>query len=203
VNRSANGLALFASAGAGDFQAVQLDAPIEDHWLFIGAVPHIYPLMRLMDQYPRYAAVMLDTNHARIFAFGLGSLEKREDVKGVRTRRTSMGGWSQARYQRHVENVHLHHIKEVVDTLDRIVRADNIQHIIVVGDEVTVPLFKDALGESEATSLVRRARDARATDGCPRAHHRGPRVAPRPRRRRRDSAVPCLEWPVEPRKLVR
>jgi len=146
VNRSANGLALFASAGAGDFfEAVQLDAPIEDHWLFIGAVPHIYPLMRLMDQYPRYAAVMLDTNHARIFAFGLGSVEKREDVKGVKTRRTSMGGWSQARYQRHVENVHLHHIKEVVDTLDRIVRADNIQHIIVVGDEVAVPLFKDAL----------------------------------------------------------
>ena len=34
---------------------------------------------------------------------------------------------------------HLHHIKEVVDTLDRIVRADNIQHIIVVGDEVAVP----------------------------------------------------------------
>jgi peptide subunit release factor 1 (eRF1) len=146
VNRSANGLALFASAGAGGFfEAIQLDAPIDDHWLFIGAVPHIYPLMRLIDQYPRYAAVMLDTNQARIFAFGLGTVEKREEVKGVKTRRTSMGGWSQARYQRHAENFHLHHVKEVVDTLDHIVRADNIQHIIIAGDEVVVPLLKEEM----------------------------------------------------------
>ena len=47
-----------------------------------------------------------------------------------------MGGWSQARYQRRAENFHLHHIKEVVETLDRVVREDNIQRIIVLGDDV-------------------------------------------------------------------
>src|SRR5688572_23346301 len=58
LNRSANGLAIFASAGSNDFfDALQLDAPVEEHWLFIGAVPHIYPLARLVDQYPRYATV--------------------------------------------------------------------------------------------------------------------------------------------------
>ena len=146
LNRSADGLALFASAGAEDFfEAVQLDAPVEHHWLFIGAVPHLYPLARLIDQYPRCAALVLDTNHAQIFVFGLGATEKRHELSGVKTRRGSMGGWSQARYQRHAENFHLHHIKEVVETLDRIVRSDDIQHIIVSGDEVAVPLLKDAL----------------------------------------------------------
>ena len=146
LNRSANGLALFASAGSGEFfEAVQLEAAIEDHALFIGAVPHLYPLVRLIDQYPRYATVLLDTNQAKIFVLGLGVVEKRQQVEGVKTRRTSMGGWSQARYQRHVENFHLHHIKEVVDTLDRIVRADNIQHVIVAGDEVVVAMLKDQL----------------------------------------------------------
>jgi peptide subunit release factor 1 (eRF1) len=144
LNRSANGLALFASAGEF-FEALQLDAPFEDHWLFIGPVPHIYPLVRLVDQYPRYASVLLDTNRARIFVFSLGAVEKQADVTGVKTRRGAMGGWSQARYQRHADDIHLHHVKEVVDTLDRIVRADNIQHIIVAGDEVVVPLLKDAL----------------------------------------------------------
>ena len=146
LNRSADGLALFAAAGAdGFFEAVQLDAPIDYHGLFIGAVPYLYPLARLIDQYPHYASVLLDTNHAEIFVFGLGAIQKREELTGVKTRRSSMGGWSQARYQRHAENFHLHHIKEVVETLDRIVQADNIAHIILVGDEVAVPLLKDAL----------------------------------------------------------
>ena len=155
LDRSAGGLALFASSGAeGFFEAVQLGAPIDHHWLFIGAVPHLYPLARLIDQYPRYASLLLDTNHAQIFVFGLGAMQKREELTGVKTRRSSMGGWSQARYQRHAENFHLHHIKEVVDTLDRIVRSDDVQHIIVSGDEVAVPMLKDALPNHLTEKLV-------------------------------------------------
>jgi len=45
-------------------------------------------------------------------------------------------------------------MKEVVDTLDRIVRADNIQHIIVAGDEVAVPLLKDALPAQLSEKIV-------------------------------------------------
>lgn len=155
LNRSSNGLALFASAGSAElFEAMQLDAAVPEHWLFIGKLPHLYPLAVLIEQYPRYAVVQLDTNRARIFVFGLGSVEKQTQVTGVKTRRTSMGGWSQARYQRHAENFHLHHVKEVAAELDRIVRADNIQHLIIVGDEVVVPLFKDALPTHLNAKLV-------------------------------------------------
>jgi peptide subunit release factor 1 (eRF1) len=146
LNQSSNGLAIFASSGSGEFfDAIQLDAPTREHWLFISEVPHLYPLAVLIDQYPRYAVVQLDTNSARIFVFGLGTLEKQTAVTGVKTRRHSMGGCSQARYQRHAENFHLHHVKEVAHELERTVRADNIQHVIVVGDEVVVPLLKQEL----------------------------------------------------------
>jgi peptide chain release factor subunit 1 len=155
LNRSANGLAIFASSGTGEFfEAVQLHAPIDDHWLFMGEVPHIYPLVRLIDQYPRYAAVLLDTNSARIVVFGLGAVEKSMHVEGVKTHRHSMGGSSQARYQRHIENFHLHHVKDVVDTLDRVVRADRIHNIIVAGDEVVVPMLKEALPAHLSEKLV-------------------------------------------------
>jgi peptide subunit release factor 1 (eRF1) len=155
VNRSANGLALFSSAGAGEFfEAIQLEAPIEEHWFFVGSVPHLYPLAKLIDQYPRYVSVLLDTNRARVIVFGLGAVERREQVTSEKTRRNSMGGWSQARYQRRAENMHLHHVKEVVDALERIVRQDNIQHIIVAGDEVVVPLFKEQLPKHLSEKLV-------------------------------------------------
>ena len=155
VHRSSNSLALFASAGTGEFfEAVQLDAPIDEHWLVIGAVPHLYPLARLLDQYPRYAAVLLDRTRARILVFALGAVERREQVTGVKTRRSSMGGWSQARYQRRAQNLHLHHVKEVADTLDRIVREDDIRQIIVAGDEVVVPLLRDRLPQHLVDKLV-------------------------------------------------
>jgi peptide chain release factor subunit 1 len=56
-----------------------------------------------------------------------------------------VGGWSQARFQRHVENYHLQHVKEVVDTLDRIVREESIPHVLLAGDEVVIPLIREQL----------------------------------------------------------
>ena len=155
VTPSANGLAIFACAGRGEFfQAIQLDVPLDDHWLFIGSVPHIYPLARLNDQYPRYAAVLLDTNSARIFVFGLGTTETRQDVTGTKTRRTTMGGWSQARYQRHVENFHLHHMKEVVEVLDRVVREERINQVVVACDEVAKPTLFEQMPKHLSEKVI-------------------------------------------------
>jgi hypothetical protein len=41
-----------------------------------------------------------------------------------------------------------------VDTLDRVVRTDNIQHLIIVGDDVVVPLVKEALPQHLAEKVV-------------------------------------------------
>jgi peptide subunit release factor 1 (eRF1) len=146
VSRAANSLALFSSSGGGEFfEALQLSAPLDEHQFIVGSVPHLYSIARLIDQYPRYASVLLDTHRARILVFSLGAAQRREQVISEKTRRTSMGGWSQARYQRHADNVHLLHVKEVVEALDRIVRRDSIQRIIVAGNDVVVPTFRDQL----------------------------------------------------------
>ncbi len=166
VRASANGAAIFACAGQDDFfQAIQLDARLDHHWLYIAAVPHLYPLALLNDQNPRYAALLLDTNSARVFVFGLRSTESREKVTNVKTRRTAMGGWSQARYQRHVENLHQQHIKEVVDVLDRVVRDEKINQLVVACDEVARPLLMEQLPKHLAEKLVDTMKlDARAPE---------------------------------------
>jgi peptide chain release factor subunit 1 len=146
---SANGVAIFACAGAdGFFEAVQLDAPVDEHRLYIADRPHLYPLARLDERFPRYAAVLADTNMARIFVFGMNRLEREEQVVGQKTKRLKVGGWSQARFQRHIENYHLQHVKEVIDTLDRIVREESIPHILLAGDEVVLPLIREQLPQS-------------------------------------------------------
>lgn len=154
VEPSANGVALFASSGSDLFEALQLAAPIPEHRLYVSSQPHLYPLARLFDEYPRYAVLLTDTNAARIFVIAANAVERRKQVEGMKTRRHKMGGWSQARYQRHNENVHLHHVKEVVDALARIVRDEGIESIIVSGDEVVVPMVKDHLPKDIAERVV-------------------------------------------------
>lgn len=155
VRPAANGLAIFACAGKADFfRAVPLAAPLEQNWLFIGSVPHLYPLARLNDQYPRYAALLVDTNSARIFVFSLGVAEAQERVTNVKTRKTMTGGWSQARYQRHLENFHLHHMKEVAAVLDKVVREEAINQVVVACDEVARPTLMEHLPKQLIEKVV-------------------------------------------------
>ncbi len=154
ARRSANGLVAFACAQRGLFETLQLDVPFDDHWLFIGSVPHLYPLARVNDQFPRYAALLVDTNSARLFVFGLGATQSGEEVRNVKTRKTSQGGWSQARYQRHLANFHLQHLKEVVDTLERVVRDEDINQIVLSCDDVTKPTLLEQLPQHLAAKVI-------------------------------------------------
>lgn len=152
---SANGLAIFACSAADDFfEALQLDAPIHEHVLIISDRPHLYPLARVDERYPRTAALVCDTNHARIFVVAAGRIEDQREINGTVTRRHKMGGWSQARYQRHIDNYHQQHVKEVVDTLDRIVRDEGIQHIVIFGDEVVVPMLREEMPKHLLEKIV-------------------------------------------------
>src|SRR5918997_128414 len=155
VRPSANGVVVFACAGADDFfLAAQLDAPIEEHRLYIYNQPHLYPLARLAEQYRRYAVLVCDTNRARIFVFGHGRTVESEEVENVKTNRTKVGGWSQMRYQRHTENYHMQHAKEVVETLAQIVEKERVEHVILAGDEVIIPVLKPQLPKALEEKVI-------------------------------------------------
>lgn len=160
---SANGVAVFACSSCDLFETIQLGAPIEQDWMFIGDQPHLYPLARLESQYPRYAALLADTNSARILVFAAGELVASSEVNGVKTKRSQQGGWSQSRFQRHVSNFHLQHAKEVVEALDRVVQQEGIDQIIIAGDEVITPLLRDQLPKDLAGKVIDHVRlDTRA-----------------------------------------
>ena len=143
VEPSANGLALFSCSGADLFEAITLAAPVNQHRLSIANQPHLYPLAQLLDRFPRYIVLVADTRSARLFVVAANTIQRTAEIEGTKTRRHSMGGWSQARYQRHVENYHLHHAKEVAESLGRLVRSESIGAIILAGDEVILPLLRE------------------------------------------------------------
>jgi peptide chain release factor subunit 1 len=154
IDPSANGLALFACSGAGLFDAFQLTAPIDEHRLYVADRPHLYPLARVLDEYRRYLVLVADTNSARLFVLAANAVEETHDIENAKTKRHKMGGTSQARYQRHVDNDRLHHIKEIADTMARTVRAEAIDHVVLAGDQTVVARIREQLPKDVAARIA-------------------------------------------------
>jgi peptide chain release factor subunit 1 len=156
VRESTQGVAVFACSALDDyFQVGQFEAPFERNRLFVWERPHVYPLARLMEQYRHYAVVLADTNRAQIFVFAAGRAVQQDEIENVKTKHTSVGGWSQARYQRHEENYHLHHAKEVVDALERTVRDEKIEQVVLAGDEtVVIPILKEQMSKELQEKVI-------------------------------------------------
>ena len=151
---SSKASAIFASTTGDFFESIPLDVPLGQPSMHAGSVPHLYPLARLNDQYPRYAALLVDTNSADLYVFALGATMRHDAITNEKTRRTQMGGWSQARYQRRADNFHKQHMKEVVDLLDKVVTQERLNHIVVASDEVAKPFLMAQLPKHLADKLI-------------------------------------------------
>ena len=152
---SSQALAMFVSSSEPAlFESVPLEAPLGAHRLYIDREPHVFPLERLADQYQSYGALLVNTNAARLYVFSAGAAERQIVVKNKKGKRVSAGGWSQARYQRRVENLHVRHMKEVAEAVERLVREENIARILVGGDEVALPLLREQLAPATLQLLT-------------------------------------------------
>ena len=155
VAPSANGLALFACAGLEFFEAVSLEAPMPSHRLSVAPEPHLYPLELLLDQHPPHAVVLADAHSARIFVFAQGAAVRNATVEArEKIKRSSAGGWSQMRYQRHMDEIQAEHARELVSVLDRMVRDEGIAHVIIAGDDINTALIRGEMGKELTAKLV-------------------------------------------------
>jgi peptide chain release factor subunit 1 len=140
------GVAIFACSGAGLFKVYEFQVPFDENLFFVFDRPHLYPLIKLVSQNRRFAVAQADTNSAHIYVFGRGEVFSREDIQNEKTNRSEVGGWSQMRYQRHVDNFHQQHAKEIVTELEKLVREDRIDRVILAGDEtVIIPILKEEI----------------------------------------------------------
>jgi peptide subunit release factor 1 (eRF1) len=146
VQTSANGIAVFACAGEKDFfEALQLEVAFDENRLSVANRPQLFPLARLIDENPSYALVLADTRSARIYVFARGRRIDEKTLESPSLPRTGGSGWSQMQYQRHVDNLAKAHARELVERLSRVVEEDRVQHILLAGNEVILPLIRQEL----------------------------------------------------------
>lgn len=148
IKPSANGVAIFACSAEDYFEVYEFSVPFEKNQFFTQSKPSIYPLARMIDQNPQFAVVLADSNSAKILVMQRGRILENEEIDNATQSRSEAGGWSQMRFQRHVDDIRQKHAKEVIDDLEKIVREEDIRQIVLAGNkDVVIPLLKEEMND--------------------------------------------------------
>jgi peptide subunit release factor 1 (eRF1) len=142
------GLAIFACDAIGLWETVRSPEPFATE-VTAGPTTDLFGLVRLLDESVAAVVAVVDTNTCRLFVTRLGDLRERRgpDEPPDEHKRHQQGGWSQARYQRHVDTQDRRFAKEAADAIERLVRTEHPRHVILAGDERSVSTLERELSE--------------------------------------------------------
>ncbi|HVM31219.1 MAG TPA: Vms1/Ankzf1 family peptidyl-tRNA hydrolase [Candidatus Limnocylindrales bacterium] len=146
---AAQGLAIFACSGIGLWEVVQAGVPFRDS-VAVGARPDLFQLARLLDEHETAVVALVDTNSYRLFVTRTGRLEEVEsrDEDSASFQKRSLGGWSEQRYQRHIDKHIADFARESAAAIEDLVNREDAQRLVLAGDEVALTPLSDALSQS-------------------------------------------------------
>ena len=109
------GLVIFVGGEDEVWQVIELPVSVIDS-INMESIPHLRPLLELLQDYPRYAVVLVNQRQARFFIVDIGAIAERETLREDVPRRTHSGsyyGLSDKKYERHVDvliDTHYRHV---------------------------------------------------------------------------------------------
>ena len=147
LNRT-DGIAVFACDRIGLWEAIGAQTAF-DTQVAAGPTAELFQLARLLDDQVSAVVAVVDTNTCRLFVTRRGALVERSgpDEETAEHRRHDTGGWSQARFQRHVDMQDRRFAKEAADAIDRLVEREHPAHVILAGDERAISYLDPELPE--------------------------------------------------------
>jgi peptide chain release factor subunit 1 len=147
------GVAVFAAELDGLFRPLPLPWPVADD-ARIAQQLYLAPLVRGVGRGDGAVVAYVGRERGDVYRLRGGQLiplvDETTDVPG----RHDQGGWSQGRYERHIETIVDRHLREVADALDRCVRGLRGARVVLVGPEETRSGFEGLLSSDVRTALL-------------------------------------------------
>jgi peptide chain release factor subunit 1 len=140
----AHGLAVFCDTLDNVWRALPLTEAVPDE-IRVDRRLYLAPLVPLVGRGEGALVVVVGREQGRFYRLRAGRLEELTDLFDEQPRRHDQGGWSQARFQRHVDNLASEHLRLVADELDRLVRRTRGIQVVVMSSEETWAEFSTLL----------------------------------------------------------
>jgi peptide chain release factor subunit 1 len=149
----ARGLAIFAAWLDKFWLPVPLPEPVADH-VKVGRDFYLAPLVPLVARTDGTLVAVVGREQGQLYRVQAGRLEPVADHFDEQPGQHDQGGWSQARYQRHIEKLVQEHLKGVAAELDRSRKRMRAPKIVLVSSEETRNEFTNALSNEAREALV-------------------------------------------------
>jgi peptide chain release factor subunit 1 len=148
----AHGLAIFASEFDGLWRRLLLTESVPDS-VRVDAELRLTPLVPLVGRGEGALVAVVGRERGELFRLRGGRLREVVDRTEDRPGRHDQGGWSQARYQRHIEHLVHEHLQRVAAEVDRRARRGS-EPVVVVTTEETGASFRELLSSDALAAIV-------------------------------------------------
>ncbi|MDF2750999.1 MAG: hypothetical protein K0T00_2175 [Gaiellaceae bacterium] len=149
----AQGLAVFAAVLDNVWSVVPLPQKVPDT-IRVADDFLLAPLVPLVGRGGGALVAVVNREQGRLYALRNGRLQDLADLTEDAPRRHDQGGWSQANFQRHVDNLAHEHYKRVGEELERQFRRLQRPRIVVVCSDDVRPEFTQALSTEVCDAIV-------------------------------------------------
>ena len=147
------GVAVFCAGLDNAWRTLPLADPVADK-IAVGREFYLSPLVPLVGRGDGALIAVVGRERGSVYIARGGKLEELVDQFDETPGRHDQGGWSQARYQRHIESLVHEHLKVVAEQLDRRVRRLQSPRIVIVTTEETRAELEDVLSHEVKAAIV-------------------------------------------------
>ena len=120
----------------------------------VGRSLYLAPLIPLVGRGEGALVAVVSRERGDVYRLHASRLEEVAEHFHDQPGRHDQGGWSQARYQRHIEKLVHDHLKDVAETLDRQVREQGGPPLVVVASEETRAELEETLSHEVKKAIV-------------------------------------------------
>jgi peptide chain release factor subunit 1 len=153
TREGARGLAIFSAGLDNVWRPLDLTEPVPDS-VKVGRTLYLAPLVPLVGRGEGAVVVVVGRERGQFYRLRAGRLEELIDHTEEQPGQHDQGGWSQARFQRHIETLVQDHLRDVATELDRLVRRLRAPQVVVISSEETRADFDDMLSREARNAIV-------------------------------------------------
>src|SRR5439155_5530295 len=149
----AQGMAVFTAGLDNFWTTIALPESVPDRFK-VGRDFFLAPLVPVVARADGTIVAVVGREQGHLYRLQAGRLREIGDHFEEQPGRHDQGGWSQARYQRHIEKLVQEHLKDVAEVLDRSRRRLQVPKIVLVGSEEMRSEFMDELSADVREAVV-------------------------------------------------